>query len=133
MRWIVPEGERPTFEPPKIDPELREVLDNIDQVLAKNDSNAKALWDVLTALRGPDSLSYDLKSGTTAKIRKLAFPQASDRFSRAVFEYGTVKEVTYDDLAYAVAGRHFFTHIDAAAQALGLVKWVKNPKQRVDD
>ena len=54
---------------------VREVLDVIDEFLARGDSRAGALWDVLTALRGPDDESKEqLKSSTTSHIRRAAFP-----------------------------------------------------------
>lgn len=54
--------------------ELRAILDKIDTVLAKHDDTAAELWNVLTALRGPDSSASNNKSVTTVPIRRVAFP-----------------------------------------------------------
>jgi hypothetical protein len=37
--------------------------------LGDEESGGRALWDILTALRGPDNGNYHLKEETTAKIR----------------------------------------------------------------
>ena len=56
----------------------REALDAIDEVLARNDTVAGELWEVLTALRGPDGFdSYRAKTDYTARIRATAFPKAA--------------------------------------------------------
>jgi len=48
---------------------VRETLDSIVKILKGPRTEAKQLWDILTALRGPDSDNNDLKAITTASIR----------------------------------------------------------------
>jgi hypothetical protein len=53
------------------------MLDKIDDFLITADRmESLSLWDVLTALRGPDDEDRDLKDVTTAVIRAKAFPKA---------------------------------------------------------
>lgn len=58
----------------------REVLDAIDQFLAQGpDHEARNLWQVLTALRGPDDGNDQAKDQITAPIRGAAFPRCLKR------------------------------------------------------
>lgn len=54
----------------------KEVLDIIDDFLTNNEDHneTRILWDVLTALRGPDAETFKDK-GYTVAIRRAAFPQ----------------------------------------------------------
>lgn len=64
---------------PTIKPAVREMLDKIDVFLSTAPiDEAQQLWDVLTALRGPDDDDPELKSRTTTHIRAAAFPKARD-------------------------------------------------------
>jgi hypothetical protein len=53
---------------PKVEP-WRAELARIVKFLNKNTDGSKALWDVLSALRGPDSCSDAEKDATTAVVR----------------------------------------------------------------
>lgn len=56
---------------------MREALDAIDGFLvddAVEPVEKRRLWDVLSALRGPDSRDEALKQETTVNIRRAAFP-----------------------------------------------------------
>jgi hypothetical protein len=68
----------------------REMLDLIDQFLVSppipfsgsdpfGPTEQKALWDVLSALRGPDDMKDAVKHVTTARIRKAAFPLCANK------------------------------------------------------
>lgn len=115
-----------------MNPRLRGILDQIDEVLAEESTTSGALWDVLTALRGPDWEESDqVKDSATVPIRVAAFPRTAqatrDRRSayanRALFScYGGKFDSTIvpDGLNHAVIGSHFQGHIDAAASALDL-------------
>jgi hypothetical protein len=57
---------------------VREILNLIDVKLSQGDHEASLLWDVLTALRGPDHKPFDLKmKAHTCDIRRAAFPKAA--------------------------------------------------------
>ena len=59
-----------------MDASTRLLLDAIDKHLTKRDYAAAELWDVLTALRGPDcEEKTGEKDRTTLPIRAAAFPQ----------------------------------------------------------
>lgn len=106
----------------------RQMLDLIDRFFVDPKSTRDSplfreqtkLWNVLSALRGPDDQNADLKSTTTEVIRTVAFPKTGKSFNGAVVcakfaESGKPLELPEDD------GTHFANHIHAAAIALGLV------------
>lgn len=80
---------------------------------------AKQLWFILTALRGPDNGSDNLKSATTALVRGYSLP---DLARRGGADYQYVEEPDIRELAEGVqkydGQRHFLTHIWRAAQSL---------------
>ena len=53
---------------------LRGALNQIQSMLTKQPYSGD-LWDVLSAIRGPDSRNRKLKYATTALIRSKAFPE----------------------------------------------------------
>jgi hypothetical protein len=93
---------------------VRSVLKRIDEVLARDDSDSEALWNILTALRGPDSDEWELKAATTERIRTVALPKtAYSNFtaSTASFSKGKIdKSILPDD--------HFGNHVRMAITAL---------------
>lgn len=103
----------------------REVLDLIDNFLLEGDSTeTNKLWDVLSALRGPDSDDFRLKDETTIHIRRAAFPRFSstqnrwgDNKTRAVF---TSDHPYVSPRTTSSASGHFCSHIRSAAMVLGL-------------
>lgn len=119
-------------------PNVRKVLAQIEAVLMSNQENkeacrdAKQLWDILTALRGPDNDVADrVKFATTVYIRQAAFPTYAEAVT-----HGTATELAYmsprvrlfDEPTQIVVadarkcGGHFHYHINAAARALGLIE-----------
>lgn len=100
---------------------IRKVLDRIDSVLAEGDADSARLWDVLTALRGPDHYSNSERKMTgTTHVRAAAFPQtaASDSWYYASMKPTTdiVTEVQDSNLDYT----HFESHLQRAFTVLGL-------------
>lgn len=55
---------------------VREVLNQLDEVLSLDNPDSKELWNVLTALRGPDNDLDSHKFATTGLIRAKAFPKS---------------------------------------------------------
>lgn len=101
---------------------LRVALDYLDKILVRQDQTSRELWNVLTALRGPDvdiGPPYDTKEATTVHIRRAAFPLCKtieDYVNGATF-------FTSSEFAPRQAYRvstHFSNHIADAAKALGL-------------
>jgi hypothetical protein len=77
------------------------------------------VWDILTALRGPDDGDEGLKAVSTEVIRAKVFK----RGLKAVNEYANVAMPTalIDwDVVNRADSSHFHSHIDRAAKALGL-------------
>lgn len=70
--------------------ELRKDLDTIDQMLLKWSGSSATnlygglkhnpLWQVLTALRGPDDLSKTKKDQHTIPVREAAFPKTAAKY-----------------------------------------------------
>ena len=60
---------------PKTPKTTRGMLNLIDKFLARCDGESGNLWDVLSALRGPDDDDEATKKKTTMLIRAAAFPR----------------------------------------------------------
>lgn len=105
---------------------LREILNTIDEVLAKQDELSGQLWNVLTGLRGPDHTSwkeaYEEKHRATVPIRRAAFPKTAALEDNNIADFG----VNPEDSIYHVGSDesslswHFDNHSDAAARALDI-------------
>lgn len=110
----------------------REVLDIIDDFLAEGpEMAARRLWDVLTALRGPDDEKADeVKSAYTARIRGAAFPRCAAKADRSPFNasgpvYHNGFEISVEPLSrnpvreqFFKQPVHFITHTQRAIAAL---------------
>jgi len=104
---------------------MREVLDVIERGLRGQEANA--LWEVLTALRGPDEVSGMqelVKEHTTARIRYAAFGGTPAGFAIGAIVYGG--EISNADLTDAenYQGIHFARHARRAAIVLGIYKYL---------
>lgn len=107
---------------------FRRVLRDIESYIlreAKLESGeGRKLWDVLTALRGPDDGDVTVKAQTTEIVRSAAFPKlAKASFSKfssnqtgALFAELPVGKI---NLVRTTTG-HFKRHIEDAANALGV-------------
>lgn len=105
-----------------ISSETREILDKIDEFLAKGNADSQDLWDILTALRGPDS-ENDIKHVTTIPIRNTALPKTT---KVAISSWGFTNgadfrggEFSGED-ASSDTSEHFSTHVIGAARLLGI-------------
>ena len=113
----------PTPSAPSINPTLRAQLDSIDTWLCEK--GGKALWDVLTALRGPDH--GEGKVNGTEKIRTVAFPKCAANYEEnggimlaATFARPT-EGITVSKATIAQYASHFARHITLAASALNIL------------
>ena len=65
-----------------MDQELRKALDTIDSLLvsfgAPTGSHHNPLWDILSAIRGPDNSDGPAKEKYTNPIREAAFPRLTE-------------------------------------------------------
>lgn len=94
------------------------------------DEEASGLWDILTALRGPDNQDQTLKSATTAVIRHAVL---GDRSIVQAF-YAHVKPDSTEDVNVRIGfdsktNRHFYRHVKSAFYALGLDWEEVNPER----
>ncbi len=100
---------------------LRQALNQIQDML-DGQSYSADLWDVIVAMRGPDSRDRKIKNATTAIIRSAAFPK-QPCLERSVFAHKDSEKLTQRRLSLFVTKRdnnHFREHIAAAFEALGL-------------
>lgn len=108
---------------------VRKMLDRIDAFLAKPGKESEELWDILTALRGPDDQDNVVKEATTAVIRWQAFPRtARVRTVPAVFN-GDTESFADSRNRWSASSFHFWRHAGFAFAALGL-KWSKINRRR---
>lgn len=117
---------------------VRQTLDALDKVLSTPyDGNvekaeaARLLWDVLSALRGPDTSHMGSKDATTSVLRRYAFPKTFDRDTRSTVRMskavanGDDESLRLNRLDAGIVNRtssHFYNHAQKAFWALGL-KW----------
>lgn len=126
-----------------MDQELRDILDKIDAYLYGNGSDiswkdrekSRALWAILSALRGPDVDCQELKAATTAVIRATAFPKtAFVSHSRGGRVQAAMNEDSSEQLytrQKEMKSSHFLIHAREAFEVLGL-EWNEDnskPKQ----
>lgn len=115
---------------------MRDVLDLIDAVLLRRDEESAKLWNVLTALRGPDSGDEALKLATTCHVRQAAFPRTANRSawwaafgpdgrhytSTYMTPIGTPLTVPADPTVPSGGSCHFSGHVICALKALDLLQ-----------
>ncbi len=129
-------------------PAVRDIIAQIDTIFARgskpdNDGRsyyssdaivARQLWDVLSALRGPDYEKSLDKNATTAVIRAALFPKTfSDDRSIAIPAH-----MAYDETGNAqirsqmIESYHFKNHAKKAFAVLGLNWITTNSREQVD-
>jgi len=110
-----------------LSPKVREVLDTIDAMLTQGEAqDARDLWDVLAALRGPDTDNDELKDRTTVPIRRAAFPKMTALYEAGIRQVGAVFTPTYrsreeaDTFVPEEDDSHFSYHARLAAKVLNI-------------
>jgi hypothetical protein len=99
------------------------VLETIEDVLLRGDDDARNLWDILSALRGPDEVSYyswETKARTTVHMRRAAFPRLA---RKADIRSIDIPADFRTDLPYRepIEFSHFATHLVDAVTAPGRI------------
>jgi len=113
-----------------------EVLNIIEEVLLQRDQEAADLWNILTALRGPDvdDSCATVKFAVTAPIRAVVFPRvyagtchwrAGGPIHPAGAIYVSPKHLR-PDASDNVPGYHFRDHVSWALSALRRVRGFRN-------
>ena len=102
----------------------RGMLNLIDKFLARCDGESGNLWDVLSALRGPDDGDEITKKRTTLLIRAAAFPKLKKALDKRKWISGPSNRYPgmNGDPPYDPTGDdgHFYTHANGAAKVLNL-------------
>lgn len=96
---------------------INEILDDIDKILSKADDTACTLWNILTAMRGPDDGDFPKKFEYTVPIRGAAFPLTAknmDKFGENVADISR-KPLPTDTMEEF---NHYNEHINLAIVAL---------------
>jgi hypothetical protein len=109
----------------------RQILDAIEDVLLaghncqtfdEDRAAATELWDIMSALRGPDADDCVNAKTATVRIRTAAFPRLTQQLlsdSKASARFANKPMFTSLDKEDAAAGGiHFEHHIEAASMAL---------------
>jgi len=98
----------------------KEMLNVLDEFLCRHDRESEMIVSVLSALRGPDDRSIDLKSSTTEVIRSAAFPMlALNAIDPRSDGGGCWHMARYDKkCSTPFDGGHFANHIEIAMRAL---------------
>jgi hypothetical protein len=106
----------------------RGMLDAIDKFFVSriNFREHSRLWNVLTALRGPDDGNSRLKRTTTEVIRSAAFPKTAgmkNSYNRRLAVHNlALFAPPYVKWETPIGGGHFKHHARAAARSLDLVQ-----------
>lgn len=105
---------------------LRGALDQIERLLTKQPYSGD-LWDVLSAIRGPDSRNRKLKHATTTIIRSAAFPNRPCE-ERSFYGEDSAKRAEIRTRLFKSKGdqNHFRQHIRDAFKSLGLSLYEEN-------
>ena len=100
---------------------LRQALNQIQDML-DGQSYSADLWDVIVAMRGPDSRDRKIKNATTAIIRSAAFPK-QPCLERSIFAHKDSEKLAQRRSSLftrKLDNNHFREHVTAAFDALGL-------------
>ena len=107
---------------------LRGALTQIEKMLTKKSYSAD-LWDILSAIRGPDTRNKKFKHATTTIIRSCAFPSRPCE-ERSFYGEDSAKRAEIRTRLFKNKEdfNHFRDHCEAAFSALNLSLYEVNPK-----
>jgi hypothetical protein len=107
---------------------LRGALRAIEKMLS-GQSYSASLWDILSAIRGPDSRDRKTKHSTTTVIRSAAFPSRPCE-ERSFYSDDSGEKVNRRKRLFKQKKdfNHFRQHVEAAFDALGLKLFEVNSK-----
>jgi hypothetical protein len=100
---------------------VRQILNQLEEVLIVGDRDARDTWDILSALRGPDE---GQGKHFTVRVRREAFPRIGAKATSADFNIVMSLGALFaarDAASYTEElpiGGHFNKHLGAAVQAL---------------
>lgn len=108
--------------------EAREAIDHVVKVLNDGGRESRLLWDVLTALRGPDNDDNSVKHRSTTHLRGAIGLKHCDGFIRAVVSHGKPRRFSHADEGSSVSKSvqyHFRSHFNAAVEALEELDYIE--------
>lgn len=107
--------------------DAKQMLDAVVKFLNVEDEESTMLWNILTALRGPDSEDFRLKLDTTARLRHAIGLRSYTGKHQGYF-------MTNDRplRSYSVTPSHFGNHFNWAVEALGNIQ-TRHAKRTQDD
>jgi hypothetical protein len=105
--------------------DVRKVLANVVKVLNEGTQSSGDLWNILSALRGPDNNLGVLKGYTTARIRGIIGLESSDALILSIMDSPLdADEKNKRDIALSSADSHFLEHYGMAKLSIRRVyKW----------
>lgn len=117
VETLVRESEKQRIE------QAKKLLRNVVEFINYDDSVSRNVWDILTALRGPDNNNDVLKELTTCRLRfKLGFKEG-DSLGFIVNSDGVplapALEAVKNRYGVGAVSIHFQGHFDKAIQAVG--------------
>lgn len=103
--------------------QAKEMLNKLDEFFAgAPKTEVQVIWDILSALRGPDSMDIHNKAKSTSVIRRAAFPKtaaiADEKGWYGIGGGAISKKGTLLDYDLYEERRHFKSHIRSAVEAL---------------
>ncbi len=102
---------------------MQEIADLLDKIAALEDyptMKETVLWNILTSLRGPDSMDEKLKNRTTAELRGKICPRLAARMGAI---YTSSKEpLVRVDSGGSGNNHHFINHFNAAVAGLSALR-----------
>src|SRR6478752_1244455 len=106
---------------------VRDALDTLDTAMADmRHDDLQAIWDVLTALRGPDNSDPDAKGISTEYVRRDAFPKAAEAITFmgafVAAEGRTPSNFSFTTLRRMAGSAHFAQHVISAMLRLGIIE-----------
>lgn len=105
--------------------EAKKVLETFVNFVASGKPGSRQVWDIMSAMRGPDSENFQAKLSSTAQIRHALF----SAFGRT-FTYGDA--TNYDRALFGMyfdKSPHFNNHVQLGIDALKELKLVQNGKE----
>lgn len=102
---------------PKTMKQVLAVIDKFGADTKVKSEEKRKLWDVLSALRGPDSNSESsLKGSLTCVIREHAVPRLAEKYAMLLLD----NQGLCSERRFIYPSTHFTTHALKAFDALGL-------------
>lgn len=105
------------------------ILNKLSRTLDKGGENARYVWAILAALRGPDSSNERVKEHSTAMIRSFLVDH-EDKPSGTLESLVVHEFNSYQFHRYPDASEHFNSHITSAFEALVALGFIEHEEAK---